>query len=189
MGGSTRLHMGGGTGYASSRTGKEEKVARVKDLLENSQMIFTVPASSITVPQQQILRRSLPNGTTVAVVKNTLMARAVEGTEYEAATSMLKGANMWFFVEEDIGGSIKAWNAFTKNVGKKDTHSVLGGIVEGTQYDGKGIDTIGELPSKDELYAKIAASIQAVPTKVARVIKAPSSKLARAIKLATMPDE
>jgi large subunit ribosomal protein L10 len=186
---STRLHMGGGTGYATSKAGKVEKVARVKDLLEKSQMIFTVPASSISVPQQQNLRRAVPKGTTVAVVKNSLMARAVEGTEYEAATSMLKGANMWFFVEEDIGASIKAWNAFTKDTGKKDSHSVLGGIVEGTQYDGKGIDAIGDLPSKDQLYAKIAASIKAVPTKVARVIKAPSSKLARAIKLATMPDE
>jgi large subunit ribosomal protein L10 len=41
------------------------------------------------------------------------------------------------------------------------------------------------LPSKQELYARIAGSILAVPTKVARVIKAPNSKLARAIKLAT----
>ncbi|KAG7336675.1 LSU ribosomal protein L10P [Nitzschia inconspicua] len=184
----TRLY-GGGTGYATSKTGKEEKVTRVRELLENSQMVFAVPASSITVSQSQKLRRSLPEGTTATVVKNTLMARAVEGTKYEAATSMLQGANMWFFVEEDIGASIKAWKAFQKETGKKDTHDVLGGITEGTLYDTKGVEAIGELPSKDELYAKIAGSIKAVPTKVARVIKAPNSKLARAIKLATMPDE
>jgi large subunit ribosomal protein L10 len=62
-------------------------------------------------------------------------------------------------------------------------------VVEATYYDTDGIEAIGQLPSKSELYAKIAASIQAVPTKVARVIKAPSVKLARAVKLATMPDD
>jgi large subunit ribosomal protein L10 len=181
--------MGGGSGYATSKQGKEEKVTRVKDLLNSSQMIFTVPASSITVAESQKLRRALPEGTTATVVKNTLMARALEGTEYEAATSMLKGANMWFFIEEDIGATIKAWKAFLKDSGKKDSHPFLGGVIEGTAYDAMGVDAIGELPSKDELYARIAGSIKAVPTKVARVIKAPNSKLARAIKLATMPDE
>jgi large subunit ribosomal protein L10 len=151
------LYMGGANGGATLMPGKMEKVAKVKGLLDSSQMVFTVPASSITVAQSQTLRRSLPEGSYVSVVKNTIMLRAIEGTEYEAAASMLKGANMWFFIEEDIGSTIKAYNSFL----------------------------IGQLPSKDELYAKIAGSIKAVPTKVARVIKAPNSKLARAIKLAT----
>merc|ERR1712021_316215 len=151
------------------------------------QMIFTVPASSLTVTESQSLRRSMPEGTSISVVKNTLMNRAVEGTEFEEATSsLLKGSNMWFFIEEDIGASIKAWNAFTKEAGKKETHSIQGGVVEGVGYDAAGVEAIGKLPSKQELYAKIAGGIKAVPTKVARVIKAPNSKLARAIKLATV---
>jgi large subunit ribosomal protein L10 len=180
---------GGSSGYASSKAGKQERVARVKELLDTSQMIFTVPAGSITVGQSQKLRRAVPEGTTVSVIKNTLMERAVKDTEYEVATSMLKGANMWFFIEEDISGTMKAWRQFVKENGKKDSHSVLGGVLEGTAYDSAGVEAIGDLPTKDELYAKIAGSIKAVPTKVARVIKAPNSKLARAIKLATMPDE
>jgi large subunit ribosomal protein L10 len=180
---------GGSSGYASSKAGKQERVARVKELLDTSQMIFTVPAGSITVGQSQKLRRAVPEGTTVSVIKNTLMERAVKDTEYEVATSMLKGANMWFFIEEDISGTMKAWRQFVKDNGKKDSHSVLGGVIEGTAYDSAGVEAIGDLPTKDELYAKIAGSIKAVPTKVARVIKAPNSKLARAIKLATMPDE
>lgn len=187
--GNTQL-FGGSSGFATTVAGKAEKVEAVKELLDSSQLIFTVPASSITVSESQTLRRSMPEGTTISVVKNTLMGRAVEGTEYEEATqSMLKGANMWFFIEEDIGASIKAWNAFTKETGKKETHSILGGVVEGQAYDSKGIDAIGKLPSKKELYAKIAGGINAVPTKLARVIKAPNSKLARAIKLATVDEQ
>jgi large subunit ribosomal protein L10 len=181
--------FGGASGYATSKAGKADKITRIKELLESSQMIFAVPASSITVAQGQRLRRSMPEGTTITVVKNTLMERAVEGTEYQSATSLLTGANMWFFVEDDIGASIKAWNAFTKETQKKDTHSLLGGVIESTLYDGAGVALIGELPSKDEMYARIAGSIKAIPTKVARVIKAPSSKLARAIKLAAETKE
>jgi len=174
----------GSSGYASTLPGKIDKTDKVKVLLETSEMIFTVPADSLTVAESQSLRQSMPEGTTISVVKNTLMNRAVQGTDYEAATSLLKGSNMWFFVEEDIGASIKAFNAFAKEAGKIETHEILGGVMEGVEYDSKGVTAIGKLPSKQELYAKIAGTIKAVPTKVAKVIKAPNSKLARAIKLA-----
>ena len=118
------------------------------------------------------------------VVKNKLMARAIEGTEYEPVGDMLKGANMWFFIEEDIGGSVKSFNAFTKEYALKETHSIIGGNIEGTNYDAAGVDAISKLPSKIELITRIAGSIKAVPTKVARVVKAPGMKVARAIKLA-----
>lgn len=176
--------FGGSSGYASTLPGKIDKTDKVKVLLETSEMIFTVPADSLTVAESQSLRQSMPEGTTISVVKNTLMNRAVQGTDYEAATSLLKGSNMWFFVEEDIGASIKAFNAFAKEAGKIETHEILGGVMEGVEYDSKGVTAIGKLPSKQELYAKIAGTIKAVPTKVAKVIKAPNSKLARAIKLA-----
>ena len=180
------LNMGGASGYATTLDGKKERVATVKDLLDKSEMVFTVPASSLSVAEVQQLRLSLPEGTTMSVVKNKLMARAAEGTEYEdAIASTLKGANMWFFIEEDIGGSVKAFNSFAKDTGKKETHSILAGVLEGNYYDAKGVDAISKLPSKLELITKIAGSIKAVPTKVAKVIKEPGNKMARAIKLAT----
>eukprot|EP00548_Thalassiothrix_antarctica_P003025 CAMPEP_0194145980 /NCGR_PEP_ID=MMETSP0152-20130528/19063_1 /TAXON_ID=1049557 /ORGANISM="Thalassiothrix antarctica, Strain L6-D1" /LENGTH=221 /DNA_ID=CAMNT_0038846369 /DNA_START=88 /DNA_END=753 /DNA_ORIENTATION=+ len=185
---------GGAQGYASTLPGKKEKVARVKELLDTSQMVFTIPASAMSVQQAQKLRESLPEGTTASVVKNKLMLRALEGTEFsEAVTSegstMLKGANMWFFIDEDISGTIKAYNGFLKDEGLKESHQILSGVLESVLYDSEGVEAIGKLPTKKELYARLAGALKAVPTKVARVIKAPTTKLARAIKLATMPDE
>ena len=183
------LYMGGATGFATSKEGKAARVDKVKGLLESSEMIFSVPAGSLTVQQQETLRRSMPEGTTVSVIKNTLMSRAVDGTEFEAASSLLKGPNMWVFIEDDISATIKAYKSFMKEEGTAESHPIQGGVLEGTSYDAAGVTAIGNLPSKDELYAKIAGSIKAVPTKVARVLKAPNSKMARAIKLATMPEE
>ena len=180
----TTFLQGGASGYTTSLEGKKSTVAQVQELLDSSEMIFSIPASALTVAQSQSLRQSMPEGTTVKVVKNKLMARAVEETGYAVATDMLSGANMWFFVEEDISASIKAYKAFVKEYGKGDSHGIVGGVMDETLYDAEGVDAIGKLPSKLELYAKIAGSIKAVPTKVARVIKEPNSKLARAIKLA-----
>lgn len=176
--------FGGGRGEASTLEGKKESVAKVKELLDKSEMIISVPASGITVSQVQQLRRSLPEGTTAKVVKNKLMARAVEDTTWEAiGDDFLKGANMWFFIEEDIGGSVKSWNDFTKDTGL-DELIINGGNIEGTNYDETGVAAISKLPSKMELIAKIAGGIKAVPTKLARVTNAPATKMARAIKLA-----
>jgi large subunit ribosomal protein L10 len=183
------LYMGGAQGVATSMEGKTSTINKVKGLLETSEMIFAIPASTLTVSQSQKLRRSMPEGTSIVVVKNKLMKLAVEGTEFEVATSLLQGANMWFFIEEDIGSTIKAYNVFLKENQKKDTHGVLGGVIDNTVYDQQAVEAIGKLPTKLELYAQIAGAIQAVPTKVARVIKAPSSKLARAIKLATESEQ
>lgn len=185
----TTFLQGGASGYATSLDGKKATVAAVQDLLESSDMIFNIPASALTVQESQSLRASMPEGTTVKVVKNKLMARAMEDNGYAAGGELLKGANMWFFVEEDISATIKAYKAFVKENGKKESHGILGGVMEGVLYDPAGVDAIGNLPSKDELYAKIAGAIKAVPTKVARVIKEPNSKLARAIKLATAPED
>lgn len=184
----TQLH-GGSSGYASSLAGKQATVEKVQSLLESSEMIFAIPAGGMTVTQQQRLCGVVPATTTVKVVKNTLMERAVQGTDYEAATSLLKGPNLWFFIEDDIRGTMTAYKDFLKEANKRETHPILGGVMERTAYDTAGVEAIGQLPSKQDLYAKIAASIQAVPTKVARVIKAPGNKLARAIKLATLPDD
>jgi len=177
--------MGGSTGYATTLPGKEKKVATVTELLKSSEMIFSIPGNGLTVSETQKLRESLPEGSTMSVVKNTLMKRAVEGTSYDVATSILKGSNMWFFIEEDIGGTIKAFKTFVKEEEKDESHPVGSGVIDGKVVTSAEVLAIAKLPSKHDLYTMIASRVKAIPTKVARVVKAPGSKVARAIKLAT----
>lgn len=172
--------FGGAGGYASTLDGKKERVETVKELLDSSQMIFTVPAGGITVAQTQDLRRSLPEGTTMSVIKNKLMSRAIEGTKYEPVGEMLQGANMWFFIEEDMRGSVAAFNTFTKDNSLKESHGILGGNFDGENLDSKGVPETANLPTKIESITAIAGRIKGITTKVARVIKEPSSKMARA---------
>ncbi len=70
----------------------------------------------------------------------------------------------------------------------KKTDTINGGVLDGTLYDTKGVDAIGNLPSKQDLYGQIAAAINAVPRGLAVTINQVPEKTARAIKLAFVPD-
>ena len=54
------------------------------------------------------------------------------------------------------------------------------GCMEGKIYRDKQLDAIAALPTKLELYTKIAQGIKAVPTKVGKGINAVPNKLGRA---------
>lgn len=71
---------------------------------------------------------------------------------------------------------------------KKPEVSIGGGVLEGKMYDAKGVNAIGDLPSKQDLYAQIAVAINAVPKGLAVTINQLPEKTARAIKLAFVPD-
>lgn len=166
---------------AERREQKAVKIEVVKELLSKSHMIFSVPLPGITVGEMLKLRRSLPEGTTCCTVKNTLMRQAMEGTDWQVAGDQCKNSIVWFFVEEDMKKSIKAYEEFSKEYSRD---AIIAGVLEKVLYDSKGVSDIAKLPSKSELYAQIAFLVKAVPTKLARSIKAVPTKLAGTIKLA-----
>jgi len=178
--------FGGAEGLSTTPAGKRSTVAAVSDALKQSQMLLSIPSEGITVSQSTRLRNAMPEGTTIKVVKNTLMRRVVETDEdWKDSASLLKGTNMWFFVGDDISGSLSALTDFIKKEGLKDAVSIKGGVIEKNFVNTEQCVAISKIPPKKELIAQIAGGIKGVTTKLARVIKEPNSKLARAIKLAS----
>ena len=57
-----------------------------------------------------------------------------------------------------------------KTFQKKDTHQPKYGVLEGKAMDAAGVEIISNLPTKQELYRRIAVGINSVPTKIARGI-------------------
>lgn len=166
---------------------KAAKVADVKQRLENSQLIFNASLDGLTVGEVSQLKQSMPAGTSIATVKNSLMRRAIVDSEWAPAEQLTKNSSLWVFVEDDMKASVKAYNTFIK--GLKREAPIVGGVFDGEYYDGEGIDTVSKLPTKQELMQQVAASIKMVPTKLGRSVKAVPSKLGRAIKLATSEDD
>lgn len=183
--------MGGAKGVSTTKAGKAVTVEALRQDLKRSQMIFAVQSSQLKCNQVTELRKKLPASTKARVVKNTLLRVAATGMpEWEILTKdMSKGENMWIFVEEDLSESVTAVKDAMKEFQKKDTHQPKYGVLEGSALDAAGVDAISSLPTKTELYRRIAVGINAVPTKIARSINLVPTKVARSVKLAFADEE
>ncbi|KEH32633.1 putative ribosomal protein L10P [Medicago truncatula] len=76
---------------AISRTKKEETVETVKEQLENCYLLAGINYKGFTVKQFQELRKTLPETTKLVVAKNTLVYKALEGTQWETLKPCMTG--------------------------------------------------------------------------------------------------
>lgn len=172
------------SGFANTKNGKVAILERTKALLDQSSLVIAVPAQGITKEQVDFLKKELPKATKASVVKNSLMAKAAAGTQFEAIGNDLRDQNIFFFIPENeakptIDG-FKKWQKEFKRTEENQVPRVA--VMEGQAYFAKNIEAVCNLPTKKELITKIAQGIKAVPTKVAKGVKAVPSKLGRAIR-------
>jgi large subunit ribosomal protein L10 len=123
----------------------------------------------LTVEQDTQLRKQLREaGVVYKVYKNTLVKRAIAGTQFEGMTDLLDGPNAIAISATDATAPARILNNFAKTA---EALELKCGVVEGTFYDAKGITAIASIPSREELLSKLLGSIQSPITNFARVIK------------------
>ncbi|NJL45448.1 MAG: 50S ribosomal protein L10 [Leptolyngbyaceae cyanobacterium SM2_3_12] len=160
---------------------KKELVVEIQELLSTAQLALVIDYKGLTVAEITNLRNRLrPKGAVCKIAKNTLMRIAVDGDEnWQPITNFLQDSSAFVLVQEDLGGAIKEYQAFQKDTKK----TVLrGGVMEGQALSEDQIKAITELPTKEELIARLAGAIKAMPTRVAVGINAVPTKLAVGIK-------
>ena len=160
---------------------KQQIVEELKGLLSEAEMALVLDFKGLSVKEMTDLRTRLQAANGVCkVTKNTLMRRAIDGdSTWASLESLLTGTNAFVLVKGDVGGAVKAIQAFQKEAKKSETK---GGLFEGKLLSQADIKAIGDLPSKEVLMAQIAGAINAVATKVAVGINEVPSGLARALK-------
>ncbi len=160
---------------------KQEIVADLKTLLAESQLAFVIDYKGLSVAELTDLRNRLrEKGGICKVTKNTLMRIAVEGDDrWQPMQEFLKDSSAFLLVKEDVGGAIKAYKEFQKASKKTE---LRGGVMEGRALSKAEVEAIGDLPSKEQLYAQIAGALNAITAKVAIGIKEVPNSLARGIK-------
>lgn len=142
----------------------EEIQANIKD----AKSIVVVDYRGLTVEQDTVLRKTLrENNVTYKVYKNTMIKRAIAGTEFEGLNDCLEGPTAIAISTEDATAPARVLCKFAKDAPKLEVKS---GIVEGTVYDAKGIAAVATVPSRDELIGKLLGSIQSPISNLARVL-------------------
>lgn len=164
-----------------TKENKQEIVAELKQRLSETKLALVVDYAGLSVAEISNLRNRLrETGTVCKVAKNTFMEKAVLGdTTWEPIQEFLKGSSAFIFVKDDFGTVVKAYEAFQKESKKTE---LRGGVMEGRALTLEDVKAITELPTKEELMARIAGALNAVPTKLAVGIKAVPTKLAVGIK-------
>ena len=103
------------------------------------------------------------------VYKNTLMKRAVAGTEFEPLGDAMKGPSAIAISKTDATAPGRILKKAMKDFNKMEFKA---GVVEGQFYDKDGIEQIASIPSREELLAKFMGSIQSPVSKFVRTLSA-----------------
>jgi large subunit ribosomal protein L10 len=155
-------------------TQKIERVAALKEEIEGSSALLLTEYRGLTVSEITELRRSLrEGGARFAVIKNTLMRRALEGTDAAGLESLFEGPSAVAFVQEDPVAAAKSVTAASK---KFPTLTLKGGFVEGRVLDADQAIALADLDSREVMLSKVAGLIKSEMTRAAGTFQAAQSR-------------
>jgi large subunit ribosomal protein L10 len=158
------------------RLQKKELVSSLIETFGAVPVVIVTRNKGLTVAQLTNLRRKAREaGASFKVSKNRLTRLALNGTDYEGLGAMLTGPCA-ITTSEDPVAAAKVIANFAKDFDKLE---ILGGAMGKTVLDPSGVKALAELPSLDELRAKIIMLVNAPATKIAQLANAPAAKLAR----------
>ncbi|MBO5260182.1 MAG: 50S ribosomal protein L10 [Agathobacter sp.] len=147
---------------------KQPIVQEISETIKDAQAVVVVDYRGLTVAEDTQLRKQLREaGVTYKVYKNTLVSRAVEGTEFESLRDVLEGPSAFAVSTTDATAPARILAEFAKKAPKLELKA---GVVDGTYYDTEGIKTIATIPSKEVLLSKLLGSLQSPVTNLARVL-------------------
>ncbi|MFP4007766.1 MAG: 50S ribosomal protein L10 [Spirulinaceae cyanobacterium] len=171
-----------------TRESKEAVVAELKEDFSNIQLAVVIDYKGLSVSEIGELRNNLREvGATCKVAKNTLMNLAIaEDERWQPMQEFLKDSSAFLLVKEDVSGAVKAYKAFQKSTKKTE---LRGGVMEGRALSQADVEALGDLPSKEQLYAQIAGGLNALATKLAVAINEVPTSLGRAIKAVSEKEE
>jgi large subunit ribosomal protein L10 len=155
---------------------KREVVTALHDVFAKTGVVVVAHYAGLTVAQMTKLRSEMRSaGGRVKVAKNRLVKLALEGTDAKGIADLLKGPTCLAFSEDPIAApkiAVKFAKANEKFV-------ILGGSMGATVLDAKGVNSLADLPSLDELRGKLIGLLQAPASKIARTLNEPGAQLAR----------
>ena len=147
---------------------KQPIVDEISATIKDAQSVVVVDYRGLTVAQDTQLRKQLREANvSYKVYKNTLVSRAIKGTEFESLNEVLEGPNAFAVSTEDATAPARILAEFAK---KNPELEIRAGIVEGTYYDANAMKAIAAIPSRDVLISKLLGSLQSPITNLARVL-------------------
>jgi len=132
------------------------------------------------VAEVNAFRRELEkHGLRYKVIKNTLARRAFAEIGVNGLDGKLKGMTGIVLSTEDAVGSAKVLKDALKEVPHMQ---VRAGFFDNSVFDKDAIKVVSEMPSREDLLAKLLATLQEGPRQLVSVIQAPARDLLQLLK-------
>ncbi len=158
---------------------KKEVVAELADVAAKAHSMVASEYIGLSVAQLTELRKKArQGGVYVRVAKNTLVSRAVDGTDYACVKDTLTGPLLYAFSTEDPGAAGRLIKEFAKANDKLQPKLVA---VGGKAYPGTHVDVLASLPTRDQALSMLLSVLVQPATMLVRVLAEPASQVARAI--------
>ena len=156
---------------------KKAVVAEVADAASNALAAVAAEYRGLTVEEMTELRaKAREDGVFLRVAKNTLVRRAVEGTEFECIQDSLTGPLLLAFSMDDPGAAAR----LVKDYSKSHDHLVAKLVaVGGKSYDASELDRLASLPTYDQAIAILMGVMKAPIEKFTRTLAEPHTKMVR----------
>lgn len=149
---------------------KAQHVAEIAEKIKKAQSVIICDYRGLTVEEDTKMRAELRNaGVEYMVLKNSIVERAAkEAGIDDAVIEMLKGPSAFAFGYEDAVAPAKI---LKDNLKKFKKGELKGGILEGAVIDAATAEAIAELPSREQMIARMLGSMMGPVTKLAIALK------------------
>lgn len=147
---------------------KKPIIEEIAGHVNGAQGVVLVDYRGLTVEQDTELRKQLREaGIVYKVYKNTMMNFAFQGTEFEALAPYLEGPTAIAISKEDATAPARILSKFAKEAPALELKAA---VVEGNLYDTNAVKALANIPSREELLAKLFGSMQSPISNFARVL-------------------
>lgn len=155
---------------------KQAIVAEVNEAAKGALSAVIADSRGVTVDKMTELRKiSREAGVNIRVVRNTLLRRAVEGTDFECLKDTFVGPTLIAFSTEHPGAAARLFKDFAK---ANKEFEIKGAAFEGKMQD---IDFLAILPTYEEAIARLMGTMkEAAAGKLVRTLAALRDKLQEA---------
>ena len=157
---------------------KQAMVSEVSAKLKGAQSVIVAEYRGLDVGRVTQLRsKARKSGLYLRVLKNTLARRAVQGTPFEKLSDQMVGPLIYGISDDPVAGA-KVLSEFAK---ENELFVIRGGAMPNTMMSEKDVKALALLPSREELLAKLAGTLQAPIAKLVRTMNEVPGKFVRAL--------
>ena len=157
---------------------KAAVIDEITERFQNSSAAVLTEYRGLTVAQLTQLRRSLGEGSSYAVVKNTLTKRAAEQVGFADLAPLLNGPTAIAFIEGDAVAVAKGLRDFAR---ANPLLIIKGGVLDGKSMTSDEFRQLADLESREVLLAKAVGAMQGVLQNAVSLIAAPLAQTARLV--------